>query len=422
MTVKQLQAVLDEFVKSNIGYNQARRWSWIDRLRKKIIPGRASDCSTSTVGTAWLGGLTGVEPPPSNIYTGNEESYLVARGWDSYPYNGDVNGRASDILVTAGHHTVIYRTSDKVLSAEFDERGKSTGGKDGNQNGRETRYRAAYNRPGGWRRRLRYRSLTTWKGRTLARYALGQSTKQALKVLKYRTPWDGPRWAWFIAQLAAMDKGMKFAYDVDKLTVPSSGHVFVLLGAGLRADGTLTAKGIRRARLAALAMDVYPNSRLIISGGKAKNGITEAEAMMTWIINQVTVPFATGVEAKIATDGAKAALGARITMEEHSDDTVQNAKNTLPLLVEGKFSSYTLISDVSHLRRASELFTAARLVWETAHNAVLGFEPTVPLAFNDYGKYTIKPEKPVDPGDRREIGRQIAAVFGLTSHYDLLVK
>ena len=146
MTIAAMQAVADELAAADIGYDQGQRWSFLKSGR--IFRGGESDCSTSCGAIALLGGypvdITGT------FYTGNFADRLEAAGFSVLPFTRLAKVRPGDFLLTPGHHVVFVRDAQRWWSAEFDERGKATGGQAGNQNGQETRYRAPYLRPGGW--------------------------------------------------------------------------------------------------------------------------------------------------------------------------------------------------------------------------------------------------------------------------------
>jgi uncharacterized SAM-binding protein YcdF (DUF218 family) len=104
---------------------------------------------------------------------------------------------------------------------------------------------------------------------------------------------------------------------------------------------------------------------------------------------------------------------ARILIEDRSASTIGNAKNSVPLLRKAGITSYTLVSDASHLRRASVLFGAAKLALETAVNRAMDLTPTTPLAFDDYAPAPVKPARPVDAATRATVAAEVKALVGL---------
>lgn len=127
--------------------------------------------------------------------------------------------------------------------------------------------------------------------------------------------------------------------------IPLTQHAFVVLGSGLTSGGTMTTKLIRRLELAAKAAKAYPNSKLVLSGGSPKNGVTEAAAMKKYLI-------------------AEGVASSRLILEDKSASTTSNGRNSVAKLVENKLTSYTIISDATHLRRATLVFEAAKLRWQ----------------------------------------------------------
>lgn len=89
--------------------------------------------------------LTGV------FYTGNFPKKLKAAGFTVYRYTSLKAVKPGDFLVTPGHHVEFVYDKSRMWSAHNDERGKSVGGRAGDQTGRETGFRTLSQRPGsGW--------------------------------------------------------------------------------------------------------------------------------------------------------------------------------------------------------------------------------------------------------------------------------
>jgi len=138
-TIAAMQAAADKLISFNLGYDQDNRWD--------IKPGGECDCSSSSGWIAKQGGFP--VDLSGTFYTGNFAAKLKAAGFSVLPFKMS-KVKAGDFLLTPGHHVVFVRDAERWFSAEFDEHGKASGGKAGNQNGREVRYRAPYVRPGGW--------------------------------------------------------------------------------------------------------------------------------------------------------------------------------------------------------------------------------------------------------------------------------
>lgn len=404
MTIAAATKVARRLASGPYGYSQGARTSAYARNGKLGVAGLAAkgdtDCSFSTGLVYVLGGLVDEDVLRGTFYTGNMASKLKAsgmftvtsvRGWSLAKLRKTL--REGDSLVGPGH--VVYCVEPgKVLSFENDERGKSTGGKLGDQTGREGRIRSLYSRSRGWAYLIRPISGTALQRQILAAHRAGKSADDALRRYRLRAPWDGPRWTTFMALWEGWEQGMPLAYDPVTLDVPDAGHAFVVLGSALSKSAEVTEKFRRRLALAALALDANPGSVVLISGGAPKATITEAAAGRRWLIDAGIDP-------------------ARILTEEKSASTIGNARYSVPILRAKGITSYTLVSDASHLRRASILFAAARLQIETGINRVIGLTPTTPLAFDDYAPSPVKPEGPIDATSRATITDEVKSLLGL---------
>lgn len=404
MTIAAATKVARRLASGPYGYSQGARTSAYARNGKLGVAGLAAkgdtDCSFSTGLVYVLGGLVDEDVLRGTFYTGNMASKLKAsgmftvtsvRGWSLAKLRKTL--REGDSLVGPGH--VVYCVEPgKVLSFENDERGKSTGGKLGDQTGREGRIRSLYSRSRGWAYLIRPISGAALQRQILAAHRAGKSADDALRRYRLRAPWDGPRWTTFMALWEGWEQGMPLAYDPVTLDVPDAGHAFVVLGSALSKSAEITEKFRRRLALAKLALDANPGSVVLISGGAPKATITEAAAGRRWLIDAGIDP-------------------ARILTEEKSASTIGNARYSVPILRAKGITSYTLVSDASHLRRASILFAAARLQIETAANRVMSLTPTPPLAYDDYQPRPVKPEGPIDPTSRATIADEVRSLLGL---------
>lgn len=408
MTITKMLQVADELASSSPGYDQYDRWEHLNRSLKQIVKRKDCDCSSSCGTIAWLGGypvdLTGT------FYTGNFAQKMKASGhfkvidcsgWSRTKLLAYL--RKGDFLLGPGH-VVFVRSATKWWSAEYDERGRSNSGKDGFQSGERVGYRSPYMRSKGWTRIIRPYTVQEFEGRVLACYEDGDKAGLALslKRLKVSAPYDGPLWAAFMAAWATLDKGMDLAYTVDELTgVAASSHAFVVLGSALKADGTMPSKLVKRLQLVLTGLQRFPASKVLVTGGKPENGITEAAAMRAWLI-----------EKGIADD--------RIIVEAKATSTIGNALASVPLLVKAKVTSYTLVSAASHLRRAQVEFLAAQLKMETAANKRLPLVALQAFAVDDYtpaGK-PIATENPVTSATRSAIVKEVAYLLDVMAEYN----
>ena len=144
----------EELDRMNIGYDQGDRWSFNPaRDGNSIVANTECDCSSSCTAIARAGGYNIDTSDP--IYTGNFRQKAMAAGFDATSVKGwsldkiVIMAREGDFLLGPGH--VIYVVSrNRWWSAEGDERGRNSGGKSGDQTGREARMRTPYARSRGW--------------------------------------------------------------------------------------------------------------------------------------------------------------------------------------------------------------------------------------------------------------------------------
>ena len=154
MSLTKMNAYADLLDASNVGYDQYERFSFNPaRDGLTVIPNRECDCSSSCAAIAKAGCFNVDMRNP--IYTGNFKNKLIeagfaainVRGWSQSKLYAAVS--EGDFLLGPGH-VVYIRERNRWWSAENDERGRSTGGKAGDQTGMEARYRNPYMRSRGW--------------------------------------------------------------------------------------------------------------------------------------------------------------------------------------------------------------------------------------------------------------------------------
>lgn len=125
--------------------------------------------------------------------------------------------------------------------------------------------------------------------------------------------------------------------------VNDNNHVIVTLGYALNKDGTMAPTLIHRLEQTLAMAKLNPNSKIIVTGGVPRQGVTESYLMKKWL-----------VEHGINKD--------RIIAEDRAKDTVGNAYFTSLILKELGAKSVTLITSASHIRRGVvTLDEAARL-------------------------------------------------------------
>ncbi|NLU84545.1 YdcF family protein [Rhodococcus sp. HNM0569] len=120
---------------------------------------------------------------------------------------------------------------------------------------------------------------------------------------------------------------------------PIGTHI-VVLGAGLFDDGSMRPVLHNRLQAAKLLAQRYPFTPIIVSGGVPKNGITEAGAMHSWLV-------ANGIP------------DIRITEENTSRSTIENAKNSNAILASRGATGAVVVTSPDHLQRAMIDFRSA---------------------------------------------------------------
>lgn len=148
------------------GYSQSDRWGNPDY-----------DCSGLVI-TAWVNAGVDVKSKGAT-YTGNMYSAFKKAGFKDVTKSVDLktgNGlKRGDVLLRPGKHTAMYCGNGKEVEASINEKGKATGGKPGDQTGKEILIRSYRNYP--WSYVLRYPEGTTTKG------ASNTSIDEALTVI-----------------------------------------------------------------------------------------------------------------------------------------------------------------------------------------------------------------------------------------------
>ena len=130
---------------SSHGYDQNSRW------------GPNYDCSSFLI-TAWEKAGVPVKSKGGATYTGNMRTAFINCGFEdvtsSITLSNGSGLQKGDVLLNTASHTVMYIGSGNIVHASINENGGTTGGKSGDQSGKEICTRSYYNKP--WNYVLRY--------------------------------------------------------------------------------------------------------------------------------------------------------------------------------------------------------------------------------------------------------------------------
>lgn len=114
----------------------------------------------------------------------------------------------------------------------------------------------------------------------------------------------------------------------------------VVLGAGLYADGTMRPVLVSRLQAALQLAQRFPLAPIVVTGGVPQSGVTEAQAMRQWLVANGIPPF-------------------RITEENASRSTVENAAFTNAILQQRGAAGAVVVTSPDHLQRAMIDFRVA---------------------------------------------------------------
>ena len=108
------------------------------------------DCSSFVSTALYQGGFN----ISQSCTTRNLRSALTSIGWKTVGI--DSSRQRGDIFLSEGHHVVLCTSSSQIVHASINEKGTTTGGKTGDQTGKEICVRSFYNHPKGWTHHFRW--------------------------------------------------------------------------------------------------------------------------------------------------------------------------------------------------------------------------------------------------------------------------
>lgn len=220
----------------------------------------------------------------------------------------------------------------------------------------------------------------------------------ALNAMAAQSSTEAKLWKTFLSGWDKATTSQKLNYS-PPTGLPGSGHVFVVLGGSLNANGTLKTQTINRLKVAKAALAAYPKSAVLVSGGAPRSGVTEAAAMEEWL-------EANGIPEE------------RITTETRSSSTVGNAKYSIAILAtKPDVTSYTLVSDASHVRRAGVLFDAAVMQTQEKSGQAWGITRIANVTYKD--KTIVNP---ASDATTTVIASEVASLLGLSGYNALVSK
>ena len=176
------------------GYDQAHRW------------GPDYDCSSLMI-SAWQQAGVPVKAAGAT-YTGNMFQAFLRCGFKDVTAEINLNNgtglQRGDVLLNAQHHTAMSIGGGQIVHASINESGRATGGKSGDQTGREICVRSYYKYSKGWDKVLRYvgsrKETDGQKGGTSVKQYAG-----VVSVSSYLNVRSGPGTSYVVVRIGGTD-------------------------------------------------------------------------------------------------------------------------------------------------------------------------------------------------------------------------
>lgn len=171
------------------GYDQTHRW------------GPDYDCSAFII-TAWQQAGIGVKAAGAT-YTGNMLPAFLRCGFEDVTAEVNLNTGAGlqrgDVLLNTQHHTAMSIGSGQIVHASINEKGTATGGRTGDQTGREICVRSYYKYSKGWNKVLRYVGRSQKGGTSVKQHA------GVVNVSSYLNVRSGPGTSYGVVKISGAD-------------------------------------------------------------------------------------------------------------------------------------------------------------------------------------------------------------------------
>lgn len=176
------------------GYDQTHRW------------GPDYDCSSLMI-SAWQQAGVPVKAAGAT-YTGNMFQAFLRCGFEDVTAEINLNNgtglQRGDVLLNAQHHTAMSIGGGQIVHASINESGRATGGKSGDQTGREICVRSYYKYSKGWDKVLRYvgsrKETDGQKGGTSVKQYAG-----VVSVSSYLNVRSGPGTSYGVVRIGGTD-------------------------------------------------------------------------------------------------------------------------------------------------------------------------------------------------------------------------